>query len=178
MAKSRLINGLPHNLVQSFFSTMRYCEKGYMTDWIVNASIGLNVTKIKIDLLKKKITPKEFEIKPIMYNINDLDRIIQKAISYAGLTRNYIKEANFEIEILDNYYLKCRTILISENGKIYTTKDYVEKSYERFKVVNLSIFDILKDWTKKKFYKFRYVIFGRLIFRKIRYTKRIENMIK
>ncbi len=177
MAIPRLINGLPHNLVQSFFSTLRYWEKGYMTDWIVNASIELNVTKIQIDLLKKEITPKDLEIKPIMYNIEELDMIIEKSLSYAGLTRNYIKQAYFEIEILDNYYLKCKTILLSEDDKIYTTKDYIEKSYERFKVINLSSFDKLNDWIIKKFYKIRYKIFGRLIFRKIKYTKRIENMI-
>ena len=62
MARRKLLNGLPNDLVDSFFSTLRYWEKGYMSDWFVNSSIDLNVKKVHIDILNKQITPKELEL--------------------------------------------------------------------------------------------------------------------
>ena len=151
MAKPRLINGLPHDLVQSFFSTLNYWEKGYMSDWIVNAAQGLKIQKIRIDIVNKAIDPKEIEIKPILYNIKELDKIIDKVLLNAGLTRRFIQQAYFDIDIFDDRYLKCQTIIIAEDGKIYQAKDYIEKSFEIFKAVKLNGFDRFCNWTKKKY---------------------------
>lgn len=178
MAKPRLINGLPHDLVQSFFSTLRYWEKGYMSDWIVNAAIGLKINKIKIDIINKTINPSEIEIRPILYNINELEKIIDKAVLHAGLTRDFIKQADFEIDIFDNRWLKCKTTVIAENGKIFQTKDYVEQSYENFKAINLTGFDRFGNWINRKYLRIRYKLLGRFLNRKLRYTKRLEKMMK
>lgn len=178
MSKPRLINGLPHDLVQSFFSTLRYWEKGYMSDWIVNAAVDLKINKIRIDIIKKVIDPKEIEIKPILYNIGELDQIIDKVVLHAGLTRDFIKQAYFDIDILENRYLKCQTIVIAENGKKYQTKDYVEKSFEKFKAVKLTGFNKLSNWIEKKYLSIRFKLTGRFFNRKLRYTKRLENMMK
>jgi len=178
MAKPSLINGLPHDLVQLFFSTLRYWEKGYMSDWIVNAAIGLKINKIKIDLINKTINPSEIEIRPILYSINELEKIIDKAVLHAGLTRDFIKQADFEIDIFDNRWLKCKTTVIAANGKIYQTKDYVEQSYENFKAINLNGFDRFGNWINKKYLRIRYKLLGRFLNGKHRYTKRLENMMK
>jgi hypothetical protein len=178
MAKPRLINGLPHDLVQSFFSTLRYWEKGYMSDWVVNAAQGLKIHKIRIDIINKTIDPKDIEIKPIIFNINELDKIIDKALINAGLTRNFIKQAYFDIDIFDDRYLKCQTIIIAENGKKYQAKDYIEKSFEIFKAVKLNGFDRFCNLTEKKYFRIRFILFGRLINRKLKYTKRLENMMQ
>lgn len=178
MAKPKALNGLPHDLVQSFFSTLRYWEKGYMSDWIVNAAIGLKINKINIDIINKTINPSEFAIRPLLFNINELERIIDKAVLHAGLTRDFIKHAEFEIDILDNRCLKCKTTVIAENGKTYQTKDYIEQSYESFKAVNLTGFDRLGNWFTKKYLQIRYKLFGRFLNRKLRFTKRLENMMK
>jgi hypothetical protein len=178
MAKPKLINGLPHDLVQSFFSTLRYWDKGYMSDWIVNSAIDLKINKIKIDIIKKEIEPKEIEIKPIIYNINELDQIIDRSLTHAGLTRDYISQAFFEIEIFDNRYLKCKTTIESVDGKRFQTKDYVEKSYEIFKAINPTSCDRFANWIDKQYYKIRFKLFGRFFYKKLKFTKRLENMMK
>jgi len=177
MAKPRLLNGLPHNLLHSFFSTLRYWEKGYMSDWIVNAALEIKTNRITIDILNKHIEPKEIEIKPIMYHLSDLDGIIRKVTNHAGFNENYIKQAIFEIEILENRYIKCIAIVIGENGKIFKSKEYFEKSFEEFKAVNLNITDKSLNWLKKRYFRIKFLIFGRYTFRKLKYTKRLENMM-
>ena len=177
MSKPKLINGLPHDLVQSFFSTLRYWEKGYMSDWIVNASVELKINKIRIDINNKVVEPKEIEITPILYHINELERTIEKVILNAGLTRDFIRQAYFEIDILEDRFLRCKTIVIAENGKIIQTKDYVEKSYEIFKAVNLTGLDKFGNYIKKKYLGIRFKLFGRFLYRKLKYTKRLENMM-
>jgi hypothetical protein len=174
MAKPRLINGLPHDLVQSFFSTLRYWEKGYMSDWIVNAAQELKINKIRIDIINKTIDPKDIEIKPIIFNINELDKIIDKAITNAGLTRNFIKQAYFDIDIFNDRYLKCQTIIIAENEKKYQAKDYIEKSFEIFKVVKLTEFDRFRNWIEKKYFRIRFIFLTSVINRKFKYTKRLK----
>ena len=177
MAKPRLLNGLPHNLLHSFFSTLRHWEKGYMSDWIVNAALEIKTNRITIDILNKHIEPKEIEIKPIMYHLSDLDGIIRKVTNHAGFNENYIKQAIFEIEILENRYIKCIAIVIGENGKIFKSKEYFEKSFEEFKAVNLNITDKSLNWLKKRYFRIKFLIFGRYTFRKLKYTKRLENMM-
>jgi hypothetical protein len=178
MARRKLLNGLPNDLVDSFFSTLRYWEKGYMSDWIVNSSIDLKVKKVHIDILNKQFTPKELEIKPISYNVAGLESIINKVTKHAGFESDFIKQAVFDIEIYDNRQLKCKATLIGENGEIFYSKDYIEKSYEEFKVFNRSLIEKGIEILKKKYYRLRILILGRRAFGKLRYTKRLENMMK
>ena len=178
MARRRQLNGLPNDLVYSFFSTLRYWEKGYMCDWIVNASIDLKVENIQIDILSKQITPKELEIKPILYHISGLENIIKKVTKHAGFDPDFIKQAVFDIEIYRNRQLKCKSILIGENGEVFNSKDYIEESFEEFKVFNLSFIEKGIEKFKKKYYRLKYSILGRRSLRKIRYTKRLENRMK
>lgn len=152
MAKPRLLNGLPHDLVQSFFSTLRYWEKGYMSDWIVNAAKELKIQKLRIDIINKSIDPKEIEIKPIVYTINELDKIIDKSLLNAKLTGDYIKQTYFDIDILDDRCLKCKAIIIDENGKKYQSEDYIEKSFEVFKAVKFNLIARFLNWTKSIYY--------------------------
>jgi hypothetical protein len=177
MAKPRLLNGLPHNLVHSFFSTLRYWEKGYMSDWIVNAALEIKTNRITIDILNKHIEPKEIEIKPIMYHLNDLDEIIRKVTNHAGFSESYVIQAMFEIEILENRYIKCISIVIGENGKTFKSKEYFEKSFEEFKAVKLNFLDKFLNWTEKRYFRIKFLILGRYTFRKLKYTKRLENMM-
>ena len=175
MAKIKLLNGLPNNLVQSFFSTTRYWDKGYMSDWIVNAGIETKTNRITIDILNKRVEPKVIEIKPILYNLNTLGEIIIKATSHAGFSETHIKQATFEIEILDNRLIKCFAIVVCENGKTLKSKEYHEKSYEVFKAVNLTVLDKLQKWIMKRYYRIKFFVLGRYAFRQKKYTKRLEN---
>ena len=148
-----------------------------MSDWIVNAGLEIKTNRIIIDILNKQIVPKEIEIKPIMYHLNDLDGIIRKVTNHAGFNENYIKKAIFEIEILENRYIKCLAILTGEDGKTFKSKEYFEKSFEEFKAVNLNIIDKLLNWLEKKYFRIKFLILGRYTFRKMKYTKRLENMM-
>jgi hypothetical protein len=178
MARRKLLNGLPNNLIASFFSTLRYWEKGYMSDWIVNSSIDLKVKDVHIDILSKQITPKELDIKPISHNIAELESIIKKVTKHAGFESDFIKQAVFDIKIYDNRLLKCKTTLIGENGEIFDSKDYIEKSYEEFKVFNRSVIEKGIAILKVKYYRLRNFILGRRAIENLRYTKRVENMMK
>jgi len=178
MARRKLLNGLPNDLVDSFFSTLRYWEKGYMSDWIVNSSIELKVKKVYIDILNKQIKPKELEIKPISHNVAGLESIINKVTKYAGFESDFIKQAVFDIEINGNRQLKCKATLFGENGEIFESKDYIEESYEDFKVFNRSLIDKAIEIFKKKYYRLRISILGRRSFGKLRYTKRLVNKMK
>ena len=175
MARRKQLNGLPNDLVYSFFSTLRYWEKGYMSDWIVNASLDLKVENIQIDILNKQITPKELEIKPILYHITELESIIKKVTEHAGFEHDFIKQAVFDIEIHKNRQLQCKTTLIGENGEVFNSKNYIEESYEEFKVFNRSFIEKAIENFLKKYYRLRYSILGRRAFRKLRFTKRLEN---
>ena len=139
MARLKLLNGLPNDLISSFFSTLKYWGKGYMVDWLVNAGIELNIKTIKIDILNKQIIPKELEIKPLLYHINELEGIILKVSQHAGFGENFIRQATFEIKLTTNRRLMCKAILIGENGVVFSSKEYYDESYENFKVFNLSL---------------------------------------
>ncbi|MFM2291921.1 MAG: hypothetical protein RIS29_1734 [Bacteroidota bacterium] len=178
MAKRKLLNGLPNDLLESFFSPIRYWEKGYMSDWIVNSCVELKVTNVHIDLLNKRITPKELEIQAILCNVSGLDTIIYKVAKHAGFEPDFIEQAVFDIEIYSNRGLKCRATLIGKNGEIFSSKDYFEKSHEEFKVFNRSLFEIGIESLIKKYYRFRFRLLGRRAFGTLRYTKRLENEVK
>jgi len=178
MARRKQLNGLPNDLADSFFSTLRYWEKGYMSDWIVNATIELKVEKIQIDILNNQIKPKELEIKPILHNVDELKGIINRVTKHAGFESDFIKQAVFDIEIYKTRQLKCKTTLIGEYGEIFDSKDYVEKSYEEFKVFNRSFIEKVLEILKKKYYRLKISILGRRAFGKIKYTKRLVNRMK
>lgn len=112
-----------------------------MSDWIVNAANEVGAKRILIDILHKTISPKEIEITPIIHNLKDLDGIISKVLNHAGFEKDFIKEAHFEIEILQDRWIKCNTIIIAENNRKYCSKEYLEKSLEEFKAVKLNILD-------------------------------------
>ena len=148
-----------------------------MSDWIVNACTELHVNKVKIDVLNKCIEPKEVEIKPLIYNISELNGIISKSLKHAGYDDKYITQAYFEIDLIEDRCIKCVAILIAENGKTFCSKDYFEKSHEVFKAINLSVWEKLKNRNVNLYYKIKFEIYDRF-YRKLKYTKRSENRMK
>lgn len=178
MAKSKLLNGLPHDLVQSFFGTIRYFHKGYLSDWIVNGAIELNVNYVEIDIVNKEILPKELEVDALMVNLKDLDTIIDSVTEHAGFDRSYIKEAKFKVNIKSDRYIECDTVLVDSSGKEYKAKKYYEKSFEIFKVFNINIFDKLGDWTREKYFSFKMLLMRKFGIGRLKFTKRLENRMQ
>jgi hypothetical protein len=134
MAKARNLNGIPGNLAYSYLSTLGYYDGGYMADWINYIAREKNVAEIEIDILKKTVTPKEVEIKPLIADLEKLKGIIQTELKNNGFEMSFITKAimRFEIPINSlNPIVYCYPHLEDENGKIYKPKNRIaEVAYE------------------------------------------------
>lgn len=134
MAKKKNLNGLPNNLIQQYFSTLFYYDRGYMADWIWCAANEKNVSDIEIDILRKTVNPKSIEIKPITAQLTYLEQTIKKELKGNGFPDDFIKSAKFEIYISpENKVSKvfsCVATLTDTEGKTYRSKPYAEMAYE------------------------------------------------
>ncbi len=129
MEKSKkILNGLAYNLAQSYFSTLNYSVKGYTCDWIVNGANEVGVSNVRIDLLKEKIDPPEMKFHALIFPIRYSIPIIHKELEGNGITKDYIKEAIFDIEINDNREIICNSFTVGEDGRVFKAKKYHEKS--------------------------------------------------
>jgi len=136
MLKTKTLNGLSYSLAQSYFSTINYYSKGYMSDWIVNSANDIGVNNVQIDILEKEILPKELMIPPLMVNLDYLTHIISKTLKSNNLPSDFIKEAKFDIRITKDRQIICSSFTMGENGKIYKSKDLIGQSYEIFVAIN------------------------------------------
>jgi len=135
MSKRRNLNGLPHNLTKSYFSTLRYYESGYMADWLLNAARNLRVDKVTLDILNSTIDPADMEKLPLLYHLKDLKNILDKELSKNGFAENYIISAKIKVEIPGNSIysrtLYCYPELIDIDGNYYKIERMVEQAYEK-----------------------------------------------
>ena len=130
--KTKILNVLSYNLAQSYFSTLCYYEKGYMSDWIVNCGIDLKIDKVEIDILNKQIQPTELNIKPLLVYLDSLKQIIDKTLESNDIPQEFIVEAKFITKINEKRELICENFVKGENGQTFKTKDYEENSLEIF----------------------------------------------
>ncbi len=156
MAKTKVLNGLAYSLAQSYFSTLNYCLKGYMSDWIVNCANDLNIDFVKIDLLNKKIYPKELNDTPLSQFLNHFVYSIKKTLKNNDLPEDFIIEAEFNIRILKNRQIICSCYTKGTNNRIYKSKDYLEQSY--------TVFNALNPITKKLIKRENITIFEKILF--------------
>lgn len=149
MEKSkRPINGLPYNLVQSYFSTLNYMVSGYMCDWIVNGALKLGITSVRLDILNETIAPPKMQFHAIIYPLRYVKPIIEKELAANELPLDYIKEAIFNIEISGNREMICNSQIIGRDDRVFKGKVYREKSYNEFDPQELE-HELLKK-TKRK----------------------------
>jgi hypothetical protein len=136
MPKKRTLNGLPHNLVKSYFSTLRYWKVGYMADWLYNAATARKVKTVTLDIIHSKIDPVEMEILPLMYHLRELKTIIEKELTQNGFDKGFITQARIDIKITstDLYAkaLKCSPELSDKDGRVYKTSPILEFAFEDF----------------------------------------------
>jgi hypothetical protein len=152
MAKKKNLNGLPNNLIQQYFSTLFYFEKGYMADWIWYAANEKNKSNIEIDILKKKVTPKDLEIKQIVTYLDYLKQTIVKELKANGFPDDYIKKAKFEIYISPENKVEkifsCVATLEDAEGKVYRSNPYAQMAYEKdFQVFKSNLAGKIIKWT-------------------------------
>jgi hypothetical protein len=155
MAKKKNLKGLPNNLIQQYFSTLNYWNGGYMADWIFCAANEKNKSNVEIDILNKKVKPKDLELLQIVTFLDYLKQTIKKELKGNGFPDDYIKKAKFEIYISpENKVQKifsCVAILEDVEGKIYRSKSYAEQSYEKdLQVFKPTLADKIKKWTTGK----------------------------
>jgi hypothetical protein len=177
MAKTKILNGLSYSLAHSYFSTLNYYEKGYMSDWIVNSAFEMNIDNVKIDILTKEIYPKELMIKPLLLNLDSLKHIIDKTLKSNDLPSDFIKEAIFKIKITKNRQIICSNYTVGINDRIYKSKDYIEQSYENFPAINISKKQMLQGKINSLVNRFQFFLYRKCKIGKLKYTKRIENRI-
>ena len=156
MAKTKTLNGLSYSLAHSYFSTMNYYTKGYMSDWIVNAAFDIGIDNVKIDILKKEIFPKELMIKPLLSYLDYLQYIIDKTLRSNNLPSDFIIEAVFDIKITKNRQIICSNYTVGKNERIYKSRDYIEQSYENFPAINPPIRHIIQEKINSLFGRFRF----------------------
>lgn len=80
MPRRKNLNGIPHNITQSFFGTERYYRCGYMGDWLLNAARKPNITKASLNVLQASFSPTELNIHPLTYNAKTLKTVIDKEV--------------------------------------------------------------------------------------------------
>ncbi|MBD8348920.1 hypothetical protein [Dysgonomonas sp. HGC4] len=134
MGKKKNLNGLPNSLIQQYFSTMFYYEKGYMADWIWNAANEKSVKDIRIDIINQKVFPQELQITQITSQLHFLQQTIGKELINNGFPDDFIMKAVFEIYISPENRIRkifgCLAILEDKDGNVYRSRPYAEMAYE------------------------------------------------
>ena len=175
MAKTKTLNSLIHSLAHSYFSTLNYWDGGYMSDWIVNAAFELGINEVKVDVLEKRISPKEMQLEPLMYYLNSLSPIITKTLKSNDLPLDFITEAKFEITISESRVMICDGYAKGNNERIYRSKPYSEQSFEVFKVFNRTFKDNVSKRVSGMKGRIKFFLWRKFKIGELEYTQRIEN---
>jgi len=175
MVKTKTLNGLSYSLAHSYFSTINYYSKGYMSDWIVNSAFDIGIDNVQIDILNKTIFPKELMIRPLLINIEYLKHIIDKTLKSNNLPLDFVKDAKFDIKVTSDRLIICSNFIVGDNGRIYKSKDYIEKSYEKFPAINPSTRQIIQENANSLSEKFRFFLWRKFKIGQLGYSKRVEN---
>jgi hypothetical protein len=162
----KTLNSLSYNLAQSYFSTLNYYQKGYMIDWLVNGANDLGIDTVEIDFLDGAIKPNELLDTPLIAFFNYTKQIICKTLESNNLPADFIIEAKFIIKISPDRWITCSNYTKDITGKIYKSKDYIEKSYDVFRVFDPISRRVILEELKPKSSKFK-ILLNRL-FRKIK----------
>jgi hypothetical protein len=122
--RMKKLNGLPHNLTQSFFSTLRYFQSGYMEDWIFYAAKISKIKLVRLDIISSTVIPKEFNFSALVTNLKSLKKMMGREINIIGLPDDFIKEAKITITIPDfkEKLIFAKTKLVDKAGIMYETK--------------------------------------------------------
>ncbi len=123
MGKRKSLNGLPENLVRSYFDTIRYYSCGYLSDWLINSSIKFNLSEITLDIINARVEPSDLNLYPFIINLHEIKPIIAKELNGNGFPPDFIVEAKinvkFTIPIESKRFIKCYPFLIDKNGNKY-----------------------------------------------------------
>ena len=148
---------------------------GYMCDWIVNGANDLGIDSIRIDILKKEITPSELMIDPLLLHLDYLERIVEKTLRSNNLPIDFIKEIIFDIKVTEDKRIICSSYSVGDNGRTYKSNDYIETSYERFIAINPPLSQKIILGIKNSYGRFRFLLWRKFKIGKLHYTRRLDN---
>ncbi|HEX7413000.1 MAG TPA: hypothetical protein VF411_03060 [Bacteroidia bacterium] len=133
MPSKKLLNGIPYNLTQQYFSTLSYYIDRYVSQWIWDTAMEKKCKVITIDILKETVLPKEMQVKPIIVYLYTLRATIKKILTSTGFDEDLITIAKFDIKLSENIgidrHLICVATIIDKDGKIYIGKEHKEPAW-------------------------------------------------
>jgi len=130
MPKKKRLNGLPYDLIKSYFATDKYCDCGYMADWMLNTAKRLNIDEIIIDIINQTYFPGELNFHPFTYELPFLKAIIERNLSHNGFNKDFIIEAKIKVEFhKEPKALICHAWLIDRESNKYSVGPMTELSY-------------------------------------------------
>jgi hypothetical protein len=134
MSSRRNLNGIPHNVVRSFFGTERYYKKGYMADWLLNAARTLKIAKASLDVLTGRFYPDQLNFQPLNYHAGQLVDIIKMEVETNGFPAHFITQATITFKFPNPAIYRttfyCFPLLIDCEGREYTTNRMIESAWE------------------------------------------------
>jgi hypothetical protein len=134
MARRKSLNGLPHNITQSFFCAERYYGRGYMADWLLNAARTLNLDRASLNVLTATFEPDALNLRPLIFNAWSLNEIIAKELLANGFEADFITEARIDFQFLNPNIFRngiyCFPYLMDQAGRRYESKRIIAESYE------------------------------------------------
>jgi hypothetical protein len=135
MPRRRDLNGLPHDMTQSFFSTLRYDGKGYVADNLFNAAKVLGIRTVKLDILNVSVEPVEVGNIFLLKELKSLKGMMEIVVQHKGWSYDFIEVAVMKIAIPDPaLYAKtfyCYTTLIDRDGKTYDSGKVIISANEQ-----------------------------------------------
>jgi hypothetical protein len=163
---SKKLNGLPNNLIASLFGTarsdahgfvLRFCDGGYMADWLANGAKKYNLDSAILDIKAGKIIPSQLNIHPLVSNIEDLNIVIANELAAAKLSSDFISEATIEIFFIPNSRsFQARAFVINKDGGLYESDQKSHEALEPYFDVEERMIEInkrLNKLNKKPFWK-------------------------
>ena len=134
MPKRRNLNGIPHNITQSFFGTERYYSCGYMGDWLLNAARRLGITEASLNVMEAAFEPSELNLYPLILNAKSIKGLIEKELLANGFETDFISEAHIRFQFPNpNFYrvgIYCFPYLIDKEGKRYESRRIIAEGLE------------------------------------------------
>jgi len=67
MGKKNNLNGVPGNLANTYFSTLKYYKRAYMSDWVNSVALKTKIYDFKVDILNDTVEPKACQIPALIY---------------------------------------------------------------------------------------------------------------
>jgi len=150
MPKRKDLNGIPHNITQSFFGTERYYGCGYMGDWLLNAARQLKLQKATLDVLSATFQPSELNLRPLIYHASTLKEVIDKGLLANGFETDFITEARIDFQFPDPKLYRttiyCYPYMIDKEGRRYEAGRIIAEGLEP----NFDVFQEANQFPSKR----------------------------